>query len=221
MMLAHPHKHSQSGFTLIEMSIVLIIIGLVVGGIIVGEELIYQSRLRKTLTDVNTIMAASNTFMMKYEYMPGDFPSATSFFPTAAANGDGNGVIDGSPSAWVEGLSAWNHMTLAKLYPGKYTGYAWLPTVGTHVPAGAFTNSIYAYWGSLTAMYSWDTQWGGLFAQDAFALDSKADDGLPNTGKIVSNNWENNAAPGTGCKNGNAYVTSYTVQGCLFIVKIQ
>jgi prepilin-type N-terminal cleavage/methylation domain-containing protein len=92
------------GFTLIELSIVLVIIGLIVGGILVGQSLINAATLRATISQIEKYQTATNTFREKYNYLPGDItPQAVTQFgftasPTragTAGEGDGNGEIDG------------------------------------------------------------------------------------------------------------------------------
>jgi prepilin-type N-terminal cleavage/methylation domain-containing protein len=89
-----------AGFTLIEMSIVLVIIGLIVGGILVGQSLIAAAGVRATVTQIEKFNQAANTFREKYGYLPGDIPAgpAAQFGFIArgqyAGAGDGNGVIE-------------------------------------------------------------------------------------------------------------------------------
>src|ERR1700691_1160061 len=96
---------SQSGFTLIELSIVLVIIGLIVGGVLVGQDLIRAAEVRATIAQIEKYNTAVNTFRGKYDALPGDMnaSTATSFGFTARGTnpgqGDGNGVIEGPNSS--------------------------------------------------------------------------------------------------------------------------
>lgn len=82
-------KH-QDGFTLIELSIVLVIISLLVGGVLVGNDLIEAAKLRKDQSLIQEYDTAANTFRLKYNYLPGDLPNAATFGFDAASSGDGN-----------------------------------------------------------------------------------------------------------------------------------
>jgi prepilin-type N-terminal cleavage/methylation domain-containing protein len=97
-MMAASSKH---GFTLIELSIVLLIIGLIVGGVLAGQNLIFAAGVRATISQIGNYNTAVNTFRTKYGALPGDLNSgtATTFGFKArgsqAGEGDGNGVIEG------------------------------------------------------------------------------------------------------------------------------
>ncbi len=69
--------NSHRGFTLIELSIVLVIIGLIVGGVLVGQDLIHAAALRAVISEKDRFSAAIYTFQGKYGYLPGDFPNAS------------------------------------------------------------------------------------------------------------------------------------------------
>jgi prepilin-type N-terminal cleavage/methylation domain-containing protein len=93
------------GFTLIELSIVLVVIGLIVGGILVGQSLINAAALRSQISQIEKYNTAANTFREKYGYLPGDITqqAVTQFNFTAATiragtpgSGDGNGELDGN-----------------------------------------------------------------------------------------------------------------------------
>ena len=98
-------KHNQcSGFTLIELSIVLVIIGLIVGGVLAGQNLIAAAQVRATVSQVEKYNTAVNTFKGKYGNLPGDLTQkdVTAFGFTGAPTrqggqgwGDGNGIIEG------------------------------------------------------------------------------------------------------------------------------
>src|SRR5882757_2419229 len=115
--IAAKATQKEAGFTLIELSIVLVIIGLIVGGVLVGQDLIRAAEVRATISQIEKYNTAVNTFRGKYNALPGDMNSstATAFsFATrggAAGQGDGNGVIEGpGPNGYVqagETLSFW------------------------------------------------------------------------------------------------------------------
>ena len=121
----------KAGFTLIELSIVLVIIGLIIGGVLVGRDLIDAASIRAQISQIEKYNAAVNTFRGKYGYLPGDMPAAlaSSFGMIvrsgAIGHGDGNGVIEGcSANATVAGcetLLFWTDLSSAKLIDGGFS----------------------------------------------------------------------------------------------------
>lgn len=99
----------RTGFTLIEISIVLVIIGLIVGGILTGSDLIKQSQIRATISQIASYNSAAYTFKTKYSnYLPGDIPEpAASGFGFSArgtdkGEGDGDGFLSGTSTATAD-----------------------------------------------------------------------------------------------------------------------
>ena len=84
----------KSGFTLIELSIVLVVIGLIVGGVLVGQDLIKAAEVRSAVADIQQIKTNMNAFRLKYNCLPGDCPDASTF--GIGTNGDGNKLYGGS-----------------------------------------------------------------------------------------------------------------------------
>ncbi len=111
-------KNQQQGFTLIEIAIVLVIIGLLLGGVLKGQELITSARVRNMISQQDGIKAAYFGFLDRYRALPGDYSAATANIKGVAAgvNGDGNGQIIGN-----EAIMAWDHLSKAGFINGSYT----------------------------------------------------------------------------------------------------
>ena len=145
----------NAGFTLIEVSIVLVIIGLVVGGVLVGQDLIRAAYVRAQISQIERFNTAVNTFYGKYQGLPGDLnptvAQANGFLSGGGAQGygDGNGLLEGLcgqlvPIGWCIGPSGenvmfWVDLTSANgqnlnLVEGNFTYANWCPTCGTDQP---------------------------------------------------------------------------------------
>jgi len=89
-------KIAQKGFTLVEIAIVLVIIGLLLGGILKGQEMITQAKIKNVINDFNGITAAVASYQDRYRALPGDDSNAaTRWNVTNLVSGNGNGVFDG------------------------------------------------------------------------------------------------------------------------------
>ncbi len=116
---------SKKGFTLIELAIVLVIIGLLVVSVLQGQELVKQARIRKDLASIQDFRRAIETFRSKYDQLPGDFDRADTLWPDCVStsvnatdfncNGDGDGT-------WgiTEGMRVFEHLARAELIKGNY-----------------------------------------------------------------------------------------------------
>jgi prepilin-type N-terminal cleavage/methylation domain-containing protein len=103
-------KRNQAGFTLVEIAIVLVIVGLLLGGILKGQELVQNAKVRNIADQQNAIKAAYYAFQDRYRALPGDYVAAGTNIPNVATttNGDGNAQITGN-----ERVYAWHHLTNA------------------------------------------------------------------------------------------------------------
>ena len=115
-----------SGFTLIEIAIVLVIIGLLLGGVLKGQELITGARVRNLISQQDGVKAAFFGFQDRYRALPGDYASADTNIncSPACVNGNGNGRIEAptiTPAGIYEDLQAWSHLTGAGFLNGSYS----------------------------------------------------------------------------------------------------
>ncbi|MDH4093404.1 MAG: prepilin-type N-terminal cleavage/methylation domain-containing protein, partial [Betaproteobacteria bacterium] len=107
-------KTQQKGFTLVEIAIVLVIIGLLLGGILKGQEMITQAKIKNVIADFSGISAAYHGYQDRYRAIPGDDLNATRW--TGATAGSGNGVVAGTyadTTANVESRLWWDHLRRA------------------------------------------------------------------------------------------------------------
>lgn len=186
----------QGGFTLIEIAIVLVIIGLLLGGVLKGQELITGARIRNLIQQQDGIKAAYLGFLDRYRALPGDYAQANGNIPGLGTvcttgtpgNGNGDGMISSGPLQPHEHLLMWEHLSKAGFISGSYT---------CDTTASAATSPSNPY-GSLFAMQH-DAQWfqgagtasrhhlktgtqvpPGVLAE----IDRKIDDGSPLTGSF-------------------------------------
>lgn len=143
-------------FSLVELSIVLVILGLLTGGVLTGQSLIHASRLRAVTVQHSEFRSAVLAFRDKYMAVPGDMSNATLFWSKDNAacsghsgaagtpgtcNGNGNGIIDNDFTYGVtnEGAQFWRHLVLSGLISGSYAGVNASTcnsmTPGTNIPA--------------------------------------------------------------------------------------
>lgn len=154
------------GFSLVELSIVLVILGLLTGGILAGQSLIRAAELRAVTTEFQRYATAAYSFRDKYFAIPGDWSNAqavwgaqgtncsgtvTTLTTTGTCNGNGDGMLGaaGAASQNGENMQFWRQLALAGLIEGNYTGIAGAGAAneqipGTTVPRSKMNN---AGWG--------------------------------------------------------------------------
>lgn len=197
-----------SGFTLVELSIVIVIIGLIIAGITTGKSLVKQAQVRALATNVDKVKVAVNSFKLQYNGLPGDINNASSYWGGAANPGNFDGRIQshlGATSGDIqnnESFAAWQHLALAGLIQGSYTGVNGAgPVIGGNVPESGYGNKT-TMWFTTTDLWSTYPMTstklivGGTASNgwtdyriniiDASNLDTKIDDGLPYSGNMVT-----------------------------------
>ena len=198
-------KNKQSGFTLVEIAIVLVIIGLLLGGVLKGQELIDQSKIKRVINDFNNITAAVYTYQDRYKALPGDDLNAAARWTkaiagaSAATAGDGDSIITAALADVFNGGAneagyAWQHLRASGLVTGNMaTG----PTSETRELTPF--NSNYGFGASTPAF---NLGIAPIFCASvppkaAEQLDRQLDDGMPGTGNIRAGaaSATKNAAP--------------------------
>lgn len=179
----------RSGFTLVELAIVLVIIGLILGAVLKGQELIKNAKYKKFINDLRGITAAVYTYYDRYRAYPGDDPAAAARWGATYSNilsGNANGLINGSPTSTNnndESVQAWRHLMAAGIIPGdpnNDNANALRPSS----PYGGHYGLSSRNFGSATANYIFVDNVPSDVAQ---RLDEDLDDGVYNTGSIQAN----------------------------------
>ncbi len=170
-----------------------------------GQRLLDTARLQQTVQEYRAFQTAIHTFEVEYNALPGDLNNATAYW-SGTANGDNDGsVIDGSEPARF-----WQHLALAGLIDGSYTGsgttfnvdganagvnipasnydplYGWTlmaDATNSYGPADSITPTVTNGSGTFGATQSG----GGFTAKQVFSIDTAVDDGNPSTGDIRAN----------------------------------
>ena len=212
-------RRNQTGFTLIEIAIVLVIIGLLLGGVLKGQELIQNARVRNIIAQQDGIKAAFFGFQDRYRGIPGDYlaTSATANIPgagTTSCGGDGNSLIDTT----AESICAWYHLSKSGFITGSYTGTG--PSATTaNSPSNAFGglmqlifDKVYDATAANPATNVHNIKTGINIPSVALAeVDRKIDDGNPLTGQFRHSTW--NEPPGATCVNSAATPPAWDITG--------
>lgn len=198
-------KRNQSGFTLIEIAIVLVIIGLLLGGVLKGQELINSAKVKNLAGDFKNIPVFIYGYQDKFKSLPGDDRNVGDHLGGVCANatpGDpstspciatfantGNGVINGmwdSLTAADESIVFWQHVRIAGLAPGETT-----VNFTTYLPTNAVGGRIGITNGTATNLPITGLRGShiicsaGILGKYAKQLDTTLDDGNPATGSLM------------------------------------
>ena len=174
-------KNKQGGFTLVEIAIVLVIIGLLLGGVLKGQELITQAKIKNVANDLNGMTAAIYGYQDRYKRLPGDDPGATRWELIAAA-GDGDNVVEenyASTTSTHESRLFWAELRLA----GFIAGATDTLNNATAQPINAAGGIVGAQSGGL-GLAGLIVCTGSLPAKIAQAIDSQFDDSNATTGNV-------------------------------------
>jgi len=235
-------RKQEAGFTLVELAIVMIIIGLLIGGILKGQELISNAETTATIAQIKAFDGAISTFRDKYGVLPGDMNNAATRLrdcvgicatTTAVQNGriGPNAGVLLIPGVNVEKRAVFSHLAASDLISGVQINGANI--IGERFPEADFGGGFWigydvdgnigqgfvgrpghylVYHRSLVNVAAASTD--GVEAVRAGQVDRKLDDGQPITGDVMSN--------GNQCRNaGGDYNESAENSSCAFIIRIQ
>lgn len=221
-------RKNESGFTLIEIAIVLVIIGLLLGGVLQGQQLIENSRVKAATNDFNGIAAAVFSYQDRYGRLPGDDPGAitargASWALAAAPATAGNGVIEAAAAtaftATGEIAPFFSHLRSA----GFIAGDPSITTGAQSLPQNSFgglttiaTDSVLTGGTPAVGLNGLKVCMGTVGGSAAIALDTQLDDGSPDSGRFRSSlsatpNLPPAAAAATAYSEDSSYTVCYRI----------
>ncbi len=181
--------NKQKGFTLVEIAIVMVIIGLLLGGVLKGQEVITNAKLKRAVNDFNGVTAAIYSYQDRYQAIPGDDSAAVTHLLITPGNpgynGSGNGAIGGafnSGGTTNESRLFWMHLRNAELVGG----------VANPAQTEAYQQPLHPWSEQEGVAYNTYGMRGHGFCYEnltpeiASILDSQNDDGVPNSGSVQS-----------------------------------
>lgn len=182
-------KGRQSGFTLVELAIVLVIIGLILAAVLKGQEMITNGKVKSVENDLKGVTSAYYAYQDRYKAIPGDDNAAASHAGAGAVNGNGDGLISGLFTATAapkdgttESNNFWQHTRMAGFLTGSATALIALPpnnAVGgiLGVQGGTTGTEIYGMTGNAVCS-------SNVPLKIALSVDTQLDDGNSDTGSI-------------------------------------
>lgn len=217
-------KVQQSGFTLVEIAIVLVIIGLLLGGVLKGQELINSAKVRSLNDKFSGVTAAWYAFQDRYRAVPGDYNQATVNIDSGLTNGQGNGLVNTN----AERGQIWAHLAGAGMISGQYSGaalgnanYACQLTICPGNGFGRGMSITYANEGGNVGNSNELISGSAIPVAILAELDRKSDDGLATSGNMRLGNggggWGGAAA--TACVNGTNYELTTPSDDCAVVLR--
>lgn len=176
-------QQGQRGFTLIEIAIVLVVIGLLLGGILKGQEMITQGKIRSIEKELDGIAVAVLGYQDRYKALPGDDSGAKGRWPDAA-DGDADGNLEGAFNSITtddESRTLWNHLRRSGLISGAADSQE-QPANAIGGKTGIQNNLSDGTKTLITGLVVCTTN---LPAKIANSIDAQRDDGNPDKGSIL------------------------------------
>jgi prepilin-type N-terminal cleavage/methylation domain-containing protein len=195
---------SQAGYSIIEITIVLAVIGLILSGVFKGFQLLREARLQKLMTDITRYQGAYQHFQENYQAIPGDYAEAEEAF-IHTRNGNGNGALDGEAlQPWGEKMLFWDHLKRSECLTQItfLETETYKPQDGFFLPKTSLGGAVLlekpegteGLWMSFVTLNRGEKR-PLLTPKQAFYLNQKLDNGDPLSGKIQSRNDPSSETP--------------------------
>ncbi len=216
---------SQNGFTLIESTVMLVIVGLALGVAVKSQELIAGAQVRRLISQLDDIKAGYFGFCDRFRALPGDYGKASTTIDGIATDGDNNGQIQSiaDGSAKDEYIAAWEHLSYAGFINARYA-YAAVPETSLSAPTnpyGRFMRIIYdGVYGAAASPSRHNLKTGNGIPSDFMAeIDRKIDDGSPIGGTFRFSTYDGGGTLGvapaaTNCISGTTWITVPVESNC-------
>ena len=194
----------NSGFSLLEISIVLVVISFIAASVVGGMQLSNSAKLRVVIAEMQEYNSFVMSFKEKFKYYPGDIPVATKYW-SGSDNGNGDWLIGSDDIEDDENYLAFSHLSLAGFTSDYFTGEIESSgaesKIGVNVPRSSYgTGSTYYFYSSdhwdnykdgnalilsgATTNLGWDDY--QVKIKDAYYIDNKIDDSMPYTGALIT-----------------------------------
>lgn len=241
-----PLTDSQSGFTLVELSIVLVIIGLIIGGVLKGQELIGNAQIKNVVSQAQAYRAATVAFRDKYGALPGDVVNADNLIPGCTATpclpgsgteGDGrvgatvNATFTTDVSGQAENVAYWQQLAAARFIGDIELGTTGILIFGSRFPSAATGGGFHVLFQGASGRHvlrlsgtptTVATANGALRPDQALQVDRLLDDGQPNSGSVITNATLSDGAGADACVTvaTNIYVAANNASTCNLVIDV-
>ena len=202
----------QGGFTLIELAIVIVVTGLLLGGVLKGQEMINSARVRNLISQQDGVKAAYFGFLDRFRALPGDYSQANPNIANVAAgaNGNNNGRIESIVGGGTidEHIASWDHLSKAGFINGSYT-YAVVPETNASAPTNPYARYLRLIYDNNYATNAGalrhNLKTGNQIPSDIIAeIDRKIDDGNPVGGTFQFSTYNGGGGGGVAPVGGAA-----------------
>lgn len=226
------NKKNKNAFSLLEISVVLVVISLIVAATLQGQNLMKAMRLKSVISQASEYKIAISSFYTKYSAYPGDYEEASVDWGTSIENGDANYLIEYKNSQGIyEGYNAWSQLYYAEIISVKYNNvHSNTPLVGVDIPDSKikgsgfvfdanrknFSNTNVLLFGKPLSSNDFNAKLNSaLKPQEAYSIDSKLDDGIPNKGNIKAE--DGNDSSDNCSTSENQYKLSNKNESCILV----